>query len=147
MIEQLEKLVDAYHTAKKADPEGYRTNANVLVLASIAKLVLRQIPMDPSDRQYRLGATMGDHYKFWSRARFGERFRMFFRYHTPSKVIVFAWVNDDKTLRSRGNKTDPYTVFEKMLDGGSPPSNWEELKASGKKLPQDVIDALNDVTS
>jgi hypothetical protein len=28
------------------------------------------------------------------RGKFFQRYRLFFRYPAPSKVIVFAWVND-----------------------------------------------------
>jgi toxin YhaV len=42
-------------------------------------------------------------------------------------VIVFAWVNDEQTLRSAGSKSDPYAVFEKMLGRGNPPDDWNAL--------------------
>jgi excisionase family DNA binding protein len=32
--------------------------------------------------------------------RLGRRFRLFFRYDTKAKIIVFAWVNDEQTLRN-----------------------------------------------
>jgi len=45
----------------------------------------------------------------------------FFRYDSEAKVIVFAWVNDENTLRSAGGKSDPYAVFQKMPGRGRPP--------------------------
>jgi len=44
-----------------------------------------------------------------------------------SKIIVYAWVNDEQTLRSAGSKSDPYSVFSKMLARGYPPDDWDEL--------------------
>ncbi len=44
-----------------------------------------------------------------------------------AKIIVYAWVNDDDTLRAYDSKDDAYRVFRKMLDGGNPPASWEEL--------------------
>ena len=62
----------------------------------------------------------------------GRRFRLFFRYDSKAKAIVFAWVNDEQTLRSAGSKSDPYAVFEKMLGRGNPPDDWAALVAASK---------------
>lgn len=43
------------------------------------------------------------------------------------KIIVYAWVNDEQTLRSAGSKTDPYGVFEKMPGRGRSPDDWDAL--------------------
>ncbi|WP_082766388.1 type II toxin-antitoxin system YhaV family toxin [Paramesorhizobium deserti] len=55
------------------------------------------------------------------------RFRLFFRYDTSAKIIIFAWVNDETTLRTYGAKTDAYKVFKGMLDDGNPPDDWAAL--------------------
>ncbi|CTQ51296.1 Toxin YhaV [Jannaschia donghaensis] len=34
-------------------------------------------------------------------------------------------VNDKKTLRKYGSKTDAYATFRGMLDGGNPPDNFD----------------------
>jgi toxin YhaV len=47
-------------------------------------------------------------------------------------VIVFVWVNDEHTLRSAGSRSDPYAVFQKMLQRGCPPDNWDALLAASK---------------
>ena len=79
------------------------------------------IPQDPSRAEYRQGKTLGTPYRHWRRARIGRRLRLFFRYDSKAKVIVHAWMNDERTLRSSGSKADPYTVFAGMLAQGSPP--------------------------
>jgi len=67
--------------------------------------------------------------------KIGRRFRLFFRYDLASKIIVYAWVNDEQTLRSVGSKSDPYAVFSKMLSRGYPPDDWDELvRTSRSKL-------------
>jgi toxin YhaV len=58
---------------------------------------------------------------------------LFFRYSTSAKIIVFAWVNDETTLRTYGAKSDAYTVFRKMLDKGNPPDDWAALLASASE--------------
>jgi toxin YhaV len=98
------------------------------VLANIVELALKRIPQDPTLPRYRQGDTLGKNYKHWFREKFSNgRFRLFFRYDLASKIIVYAWVNDSKTLRGYGSATDAYAVFSSMLGSGNPPDSWNEL--------------------
>lgn len=127
-LDQLEKLVEAVETLKAKKPDEYQKNANTKLLAAIIKLVFETIPADPTATVYRQGSTLGDGRKHWFRAKFGNgRFRLFFRYDTRSKVIIFAWVNDETTLRTYGSKNDAYNVFRGILDDGNPPDDWDTL--------------------
>jgi toxin YhaV len=144
MLGQLRTLADAFNRARLADPTGFSSNANVRVLASIAKLTLQVIPQDPGLTDYRIGNTMGTEYRHWSRAKFGQRFRLFFRYDSATRIVVFAWVNDERTLRARGSKSDPYAVFKAMLDRGNPPDAWKTLLAAAKNLPPELQGVLQD---
>lgn len=146
MLVQLANLAEACRRARQADPTGSRSNANVRVLASIAKLVLKVIPQDPGHPDYRIGNTMGPAYQHWSRARFGQRFRLFFRYDSGARIIVLAWVNDGNTLRARGSRRDPYAVFKAMLDRNTPPDDWATLLAVARELPSDLQEALQSAT-
>lgn len=77
---------------------------------------------------FRQGNTLGDNRKHWFRAKFGNgRYRLFFRFDSRAKVIVYAWVNDAQSLRTYGSKTDAYRVFREMLDKGNPPDSWGRL--------------------
>jgi toxin YhaV len=40
---------------------------------------------------------------------------------------VLGWVNDNKTKRAYGSRTDAYKVFAKMLKAGHPPKDWDAL--------------------
>lgn len=53
-----------------------------------------------SNRSSEKGNTLGPEHRHWRRAKIGRRFRLFFRYDSRAKTIVFAWVNDEQTLRS-----------------------------------------------
>jgi toxin YhaV len=98
-------------------------------LAAIYKIAFEQIPQDPTINRYRQGSTLGEKLKHWFREKFGNgRFRLFFRYDSKSKVIIYAWVNDSQTLRQYGSKSDAYVVFAGMLKNGNPPDTWELLK-------------------
>jgi toxin YhaV len=130
-LDQIEKLASAAEKAREKDPRGWRKSANAKLLAAIRQLVFETIPQDPTRPEYRQGGTLGDTRKHWFRAKFGGgRFRLFFRYSSSAKVIVFAWVNDENTLRTYGAKSDAYAVFRKMLDGGNPPDDWAALIAA-----------------
>jgi len=128
LLEQLERLETAVAKERTKQPQTYRGTANFKVLASIRQLMFVTIPADPARPEYRQGTTLGANRKHWFRAKFGgQRFRLFFRYDSRSKVIIYAWVNDSDTLRTYGSKTDAYAVFRKMLDKGNPPDRWDEL--------------------
>jgi len=96
-------------------------------LAAIAKLAFEVIPQDPARAEYRQGSTLGEDHKHWFRAKFFQQYRLFFRYHAKSKVIVFAWVNDEDTKRAYESGDDAYRVFRKMLESGHPPDDWQQL--------------------
>jgi toxin YhaV len=136
VIGQLENLVDAADRARKANPRDFQSNANVKLLAALAKLMLEVVPADPSRPDYRQGNTLGKEYRHWFRVKFLGRFRLFFRYDSHSRLIVYAWVNDERTLRQSGGKRDPYEVFKHMLDAGNPPSDWTALVKSTRILPE-----------
>ena len=132
-LDQIEKLVAAVERARKKDPRGWRKSANAKLLAVLRQLPFETIPQDPTRPEYRQGGTLGEARKHWFRAKFGGgRFRLFFRYSSSARVIVFAWVNDAETLRTYGSKTGAYAVFRKMLDSGNPPDDWAVLLAAAR---------------
>jgi toxin YhaV len=57
-------------------------------------------------------------------------------------VIIFAWVNDDTTLRAYDSRTDAYRVFKGMLEDGNPPGDWKALLASVQKIGGEFVDLL-----
>ena len=131
LLDQIERATAAVEAARAADPEGYRGTAQAKLLAMLSRLIFETIPADPTRPEYRQGDTLGQARKHWFRAKFGNgRFRLFFRYDSRAKVIIFAWVNDENTLRSYGSRTDAYRVFKGMLDRGDPPDDWKALLAA-----------------
>jgi toxin YhaV len=132
VVEQLRKLHAAAERAQRNDPQGFESNANVKLYRALNQVILEAVPGDPTWDEYRQGNTLGPSYRHWRRVKIGRRFRLFFRYDSKSKTIVYAWVNDEQTLRAAGSKSDPYAVFEKMLDRGNPPDDWESLVAASR---------------
>jgi toxin YhaV len=142
IVDRLKKLMVASQRARKADPKNFRFNSNVKQLAVITKLMLEVIPSDPSRAEYRQGSTLGKEYRHWFRAKFFDRFRLFFRYDSRSRIIVYAWVNDEQTLRQRGGKNDPYEVFTRMLASGNPPDDWGTLVKNCSDVPGDILSIM-----
>ena len=132
VVEQLQKLSAAEQRAKSSDPQGFEDNANVKLFRALSRLILEVVPGDPARDEFRQGKTLGADYRHWRRAKVGRRFRLFFRYDSKAKLIVFAWVNDEQTLRSAGAKSDPYAVFQKMLGQGNPPDDWAALVSASQ---------------
>jgi toxin YhaV len=126
-LDQLEELLTKVEILRQKDPQNYQQKNATKRLAAIAKLAFEVIPQDPTRNDYRQGTTLGDDYKHWFRAKFFQQYRLFFRYHQESKIIVFAWVNDEDSKRAYGSKTDAYRVFKKMLENDRPPDDWDVL--------------------
>ena len=127
IIDELDTLISKVETLKVKDPDKYTSKNVTKRLAAIAKLIFDVIPQDPTKPVYRQGDTLGNDHKHWFRAKFFQQYRLFFRFDTTSKIIVFAWVNDENNKRAYGSKSDAYRVFEKMLKSGNPPDDWDQL--------------------
>ena len=126
-LQEVEELLTQVEQLREKHPLDYQKKNATKRLAAIAKLAFDVIPQDPTRRDYRQGTTLGDEYKHWFRAKFFQQYRLFFRYHQQSKIIVFVWVNDQKSKRAYDSKTDAYRVFQKMLESGHPPDDWHDL--------------------
>jgi toxin YhaV len=132
-LEQLEKLMTAVERDKATDLQNYKKKANTKLLSAIFNIAFERIPADPTDKRYRMGDTLGANYKHWFSDKFGNgRFRLFFRFDSKTKIIIYAWVNDENNLREYGAKSDAYAVFSKMLASGNPPDSWDILLGACK---------------
>jgi toxin YhaV len=126
-LAQLQALTEQVATLQAKDPQGYTHKNATKRLAAIRQLAFEVIPQDPNRPEYRQGHTLGDAHRHWFRAKFFQQYRLFFRFHAASRIIVLAWVNDEDTRRAYESADDAYRVFRKMLDNGHPPGDWDEL--------------------
>jgi toxin YhaV len=131
--EQLSKLQAQVEKLKAKHPQDYKNKNATKRLAAIEALIFDIIPQDPSREEYRQGQSLGTAHKHWFRAKFFQQYRLFFRYHAASKIIVYAWVNDENTKRAYESADDAYRVFSKMLGKGHPPDDWEALLKHSRK--------------
>jgi toxin YhaV len=135
-LDQVEALIAQVEADRARDPSGYRSRAPAKRLAAVAKLCFEVIPADPTRPEYRQGATLGPDYKHWFRAKFFQQYRLFFRYHQASRILVYAWVNDTRTKRAYDSADDAYRSFRKMLDRGRPPDDWRTLLREAGRDPE-----------
>jgi toxin YhaV len=115
--QQLEKLTAHVEGLRAKDPTGYKEQPATKLLATIDRHIREIIPRDSNAAEFRQGNTLGAD-RHWFRAKFHERYRLFYRFSSKDKVIV-------------------YTVFHALLDAGNPPSSMMELLAVSKKVERD----------
>ena len=139
----LHAMMEEVRKARAVDPENYRQKRAAKLLAATRKMAFEEIPANPADPKFRQGSTLGDAYKHWFRGKYVQQYRLFFRYHEERKVIVLAWVNDEKTKRAYGSKTDACAVFARMLKNGNPPDDWAALVAEAQRQTEDAADILS----
>ena len=132
--DQLRRLVERVEVLAAEDPSGYRSEPATKLLATIRRFIFESIPRDPNAPEFRQGNTLGPDNRHWFRAKFHERYRLFYRFSSKEKIIVYAWMNDEGTLRKSGSRTDPYRVFRAMLESGDPPPTLESLMSRVREL-------------
>lgn len=131
---QLDALEEEVARLRHKDPVGFvRKNASKR-LAALVHLIYDVIPADPLRPEYRQGHTLGQAHTHWFRAKFLGQYRLFFRVDRAARVIVYAWVNDEDSLRAYGSRTDAYRTFATMLAAGHPPDGWEALVKEAQQL-------------
>jgi toxin YhaV len=132
--ERLENLIRMVEALEKRQPTSYRSHPRAKLLKRTLDVILTEIPRDPNGAEFQLGNTLGSARRHWRRAKFLGRFRLFFRFSSAHKTIVYAWVNDETTLRKAGANSDPYAIFIKRLLEGNPPDDWDGLLRKSKGL-------------
>jgi len=128
----IERLTNAVRQLKQRHPDTFVEHPKAKLLKRILDLILEEIPRDPNASEFQLGNTLGAAHRHWRRSKFLGRFRLFYRFSSAEKTIIYAWVNDETTLRKSGSQTDPYVMFKKRLQEGNPPDNWDELFHSAR---------------
>lgn len=127
---QFDRLIEEVEAISERDPDHFFDHPKYKLLLGIQENIYHRVPLNPDHPDYRLGHTLGKQHGHWRRIKknaLPERYRLFFQFRSHEKKIVYAWFNDESTLRKAGAKTDVYAVFEAMLKKGHPPTTWDEL--------------------
>lgn len=131
---QLRTLTQAVQELSITQPDADKEHPKTKLLATIHRLITETIPRNPNAPEFRQGDTLGPDNRHWFRAKFHQRYRLFFRFSSKDKVIVYVWVNDESTLRKAGARTDVYAIFTSMLEAGDPPRTLEALLKRATEL-------------
>lgn len=125
LLGQLERLTAAAEKEPALTP-----GPNRKLLGHLRDLMFDTIPQSPDAPAFRHGGALRGGRREWFRAKTGNgRYRLFYRFDSRARIIVYAWVNDDEHLRTVGARSDAYAQFGRMLDAGNPPSSWDERLA------------------
>lgn len=137
-IQRLSDLISAVHKVMQNDPHGFHHHPAYKFFDAVAKNITQNVPADPAHPCYRLGGTLGRRHQHWRRVKkhqLPDRYRLFFLFRTDApKTIIYAWLNDESTVRREGSRSDVYVVFQKMLDSGRVPSGFPDLLAKSQGL-------------
>jgi toxin YhaV len=138
-LNTLKELVSEVKKQQANNPADFYNHPSMKMLTSIRKTIIDDVPMNPAAGKFQQGKTLGKDYKHWRRVKNGlpDRYRLFFRFNSETpKSIIYAWINDESTLRKAGAKTDVYTVFKRYLDQGKVPDTWKTLlEESSSDIP------------
>jgi toxin YhaV len=127
---QYQKLISKVERARDRLGDKATRSNHVKRFIALRKLVFEVIPKDPASKEFWLGSTMPKEFVSWRRAKYLQQYRLFFRFDSKTKTVIYSWFNDEENLRAYGSKTDAYATFVKMLQKGKPPTSWDELTKS-----------------
>ncbi len=106
-LRTLKNTKEAAVRAGTMSQEDFDQDPDVKLFAALVEIVQEKVTQDPEHKDFRLGKTLGDEFTSWRRVKkhgLPDRYRLFFRFATvPKKVFVFAWLNDEDTLRKAGS--------------------------------------------
>ena len=128
--QRLQALTQDVVRLAQTDPTGYKQHPKTKLLASVYRSMTVTVPTKPADPVFQLGHSLGKTHGNWRRVKKGlpQRSRMFFMFASkPLAVVIYAWLNDEDTLREEGSRSDVYEVFKRMLERGEVPSNINDL--------------------
>jgi toxin YhaV len=131
---QLQRLTEHVENLTARDPVSFQEHPAAKLLTTIDRYIRELVPRNPNAAEFRQGNTLGSDNRHWFRAKFHERYRLFYRFSSKDKVIVYAWINDEKTLRKSGSRTDPYRLFRAMLEAGDPPNAMQQLLGRSREI-------------
>lgn len=129
-LKRLEALVVEIESLAAESPDGFHRHPHFKLFEKVNTSVRVRVPANPAASEYLQGNTLGRNCRHWHRVKSGlpNRYRLFFQYRSDAaKSIIYAWLNDEATLRKDGARTDVYAVFAAMLKNGSMPTSFDEL--------------------
>ena len=135
---ELTRIVQVVERLQAKRPNDFYDHPTYKLLDGVLNNITENVPSNPECKDFRLGKTLGKEGKSWRRIKkkqLPDRYRLFFQFNSNApKIIIYAWLNDETTLRKHGAKTDVYQVFGKMIKKGTVPNSWQELAEEAAPL-------------
>lgn len=135
---RLEEITAEIERAAANDPDGFHHHPAYKLFDAVTGNILHNVPANPAHPCYRQGKTLGRDFLHWfgvKKQGMLPRYRLFFQFRSEApKTIIYAWLNDERTLRKSGDKNDVYAVFAAMLKNGKMPNSFAELIADCEGL-------------
>ncbi|MDZ7641626.1 MAG: type II toxin-antitoxin system YhaV family toxin [Desulfurivibrio sp.] len=129
-LAQLEALAQQVEAFEQKFPVEYVKKNATKRLAAITRLAFDVIPQDPARRNTgRATPSVTTQQALVQQPSSSSSTACSTVTTHRTKVIVFAWVNDEGTKRASESSDDAYRVFRKMLESGHPPDDWDQLLA------------------
>jgi toxin YhaV len=114
--------------ARRLPPEQARQHPDVKLFAAVNNLLKVVIPADPDRPDFKLK----DDLRRFRRVKghgLPQRYRLCYCYSSKTHAIIVVSFYDDETLRKEGSATDPYAVFQRLIErgivGADYTANWQ----------------------
>ncbi|WP_373526319.1 type II toxin-antitoxin system YhaV family toxin [Nostoc sp.] len=80
------------------------------------ELVYNHISRDPTAKEFRQRKKLGADRKHWFRAKFSQRFRLFFHYSSTDKIIIYSLGKRRKNAKKRRieKRNKPFVPFNNI---------------------------------
>jgi toxin YhaV len=133
-VRRLDEITSEIERAAAANPEGFHRHPSYKLFDAVTTNILYSVPANPAHPNYRQGRTLGKDYLHWFRVKkqgMLPRYRLFFQFRSEApKTIIYAWLNNERTIRKIGDKNDVYAVFAAMLKNAKMPNAFDDLMAA-----------------
>ena len=110
---------------KHLSRDEFVRHPDVKLVAAVRRVVLEIIPDEPNRPDFWLKDDLA---KFRRVKHYGlpDRYRLFYVFSDQQKVVIVLYLNESRTLRKQGAKTDPYEVFGEMVRSGQIGADFDE---------------------
>jgi toxin YhaV len=130
--DQLEALLGQVAALRESGPTTYVNKNAAKQLAALVKLIFEVIPQNPERPEYRSNSTLGKGRRNWFGAKFFQQYRLYFRYHRESRIIVYVWLNDEDPERVDGSADDAYREIRYLFEDSRLADKGLLVKARGR---------------
>lgn len=137
-LQRLEDLLTEVEQLMATSPDDFDHHPHYKLFEKVDEAIRERVPANPAAPEYLQGNTLGKNNRHWRRVKSGlpNRYRLFFQFRSDApKSIIYAWLNDELTLRHKGARTDVYAIFLAKLKSNEIPSSFTELERAASPIP------------